>query len=169
LRPHYLEKIGGVYSSEWFWSKIWHCRKVAPDVFDSAHSFVEICDYLPAVLTGDTRPEHIKRSICAAGHKAMYNDEWSGLPDKDFLNALDSRLSELKDRLYEKAYPSDRLAGHLSSEWAGRLGLNAGAAVSVGAFDAHMGGVGAGVKEGTLVKILGTSTCDILVKRDNQR
>ena len=163
LRPHYLEKIGGVYSSEWFWSKIWHCRNGAPDVFDSAHSFVEICDYLPAVLTGDTRPEKIRRSICAAGHKAMYNDEWGGLPDKDFLNALDPRLSELKDRLYEQAYPSDKLAGRLSSEWAGRLGLSEGIAVAVGAFDAHMGGVGAGVKEGTLVKILGTSTCDILV------
>jgi L-ribulokinase len=163
MRPQYLEKIGGVYSSEWFWSKIWHCMNDAPDVFDSAYSFVEICDYLPAVLTGDTRPEHIKRSVCAAGHKAMYNDEWGGLPDRDFLNVLDPRLSELKDRLYEQAYSSDKLAGHLSSEWAGRLGLSEGIAVAIGAFDAHMGGVGAGVREGTLVKILGTSTCDILV------
>jgi L-ribulokinase len=163
MRPQYLERIGGVYSSEWFWSKIWHCRKVAPDVFDSAHSFVEICDYLPAVLTGDTRPEHLKRSVCAAGHKAMYNEEWGGLPNKDFLKELDPGLAELKDRLYERAYPSDKLAGRLCSEWADRLGLNEGTAVAVGAFDAHMGGVGAGVKEGTLVKILGTSTCDILV------
>jgi len=163
VRPQYLEKVGGVYSSEWFWSKIWHCRKVAPEVFNSAHSFVEICDYIPAVLTGDTKPEHLKRSVCAAGHKAMYCEEWEGLPDKEFLESLDPELSDLKDRLYEEAYPSNKRAGKLSPEWAQRLGLPEGIAVAVGAFDAHMGGVGAGVKEGTLVKILGTSTCDIMV------
>ncbi len=163
MRPQYLEKIGGVYSSEWFWSKIWHCKNAAPDVFDSAYSFVEICDYIPAVLSGNTKPEHIKRSICAAGHKAMYCKEWGGLPDKDFLKFLDPELSNLRKRLYQYAYPSDKLAGKLSSEWARRLGLQEEIAIAVGAFDAHMGGVGAGVKEGTLVKILGTSTCDILV------
>ncbi|MFW6140035.1 MAG: ribulokinase [Acidobacteriota bacterium] len=163
MRPQYLEKIGGVYSSEWFWSKIWHCKNAAPDVFDSAYSFVEICDYIPAVLTGDTRPEHIKRSVCAAGHKAMYCEEWGGLPDEDFLKSLNPQLSDLRKRLYQYAYPSDKVAGRLSSEWTHRLGLQEGIAVAVGAFDAHMGGVGAGVKEGTLVKILGTSTCDILV------
>jgi L-ribulokinase len=163
MRPHYLEKIGGIYSSEWFWSKILHCKNVAPDVFQSAYSFIEICDYLPAILVGDTRPEHSKRSVCAAGHKAMYSEEWGGLPDEDFLEALGSGLSKLRERLYVHAYPSDQLAGYLCPEWAQRLGLKEGIAVAVGAFDAHMGGVGAGVKEGTLVKILGTSTCDILV------
>jgi len=162
-RPQYLEKIGGVYSSEWFWSKIWHCKNVAPDVFDSAYSFVEICDYIPAVLSGDTKPGHIKRSVCAAGHKAMYGKEWGGLPDEDFLKALDPELFNLRKRLYQYAYPSDEIAGKLSPEWAQRLGLQEGIAIAVGAFDAHMGGVGAGVREGTLVKILGTSTCDILV------
>jgi L-ribulokinase len=163
MRPHYLKKIGGVYSSEWFWSKILHCRNVAPDVFRAAHSFVEICDYLPAVLTGDTKPKHIKRSVCAAGHKAMYCDEWGGLPDKEFLRELDPELAVLRNRLYTRVHSSDKQAGRLCLEWADRLGLRQGIAVAVGAFDAHMGGVGAGVKEQTLVKILGTSTCDILV------
>ena len=163
MRPEYLAKIGGTYSSEWFWSKILHGKRVAPDVFRAAHSFVEICDWIPAVLTGETRPEAIKRSVCAAGHKAMYSAQWGGLPDKEFLAALDPELADLRDRLYDEAVPSDRLAGPLSGEWAEKLGLKPGIAVAVGAFDAHMGGVGAGIKQGTLVKILGTSTCDIMV------
>ncbi len=163
MRPNYLAKIGGTYSSEWFWSKVLHCKRVAPDVFDAAHSFVEICDYLPAVLTGEVRPDKIKRSVCAAGHKAMYSEEWDGLPDAEFLAALDPALAELRDRLYEEAVPADQVAGYLTEEWAEKLGLEPGIAIAVGAFDAHMGAVGAGVKEGTLVKILGTSTCDIMV------
>jgi L-ribulokinase len=103
------------------------------------------------------------RSICAAGHKAMFSSEWAGLPDERFLNALDPKLGELRERLYKKASSSDQLAGRLSLKWAERLGLRPGIAVAVGAFDAHMGAVGAGVKEGTLVKILGTSTCDLMV------
>jgi len=163
IRPQYLAKVGGTYSSEWFWSKILHCKNTDPEAFKAAHSFVEFCDYIPALLAGDTRPDRIIRSVCAAGHKAMYNEEWGGLPDKEFLSSIDPELEKLRDRLYEKAVPSDRLAGQLSPEWAGKLGLNPGIAVAVGAFDAHMGAVGAGVKEGTLVKILGTSTCDIMV------
>ncbi len=163
IRPEYLAKIGGTYSSEWFWSKILHCKNAAPDVFKAAYSFVEICDYIPAALAGDTRPEKIVRSVCAAGHKAMYNETWGGLPDKEFLSSLDPDLASLRERLYEKALPSNRLAGRLSPEWAEKLGLRPGIAIAVGAFDAHMGAVGAGVKEGTLVKILGTSTCDIMV------
>ncbi len=163
IRPQYLAKIGGTYSSEWFWSKILHCKNTDPVAFKAAHSFVEFCDYIPALLAEETRPDRITRSVCAAGHKAMYNEEWGGLPDKEFLSSVDPELGELRDRLYEKAVPSDRLAGQLSQEWAEKLGLNPGIAVAVGAFDAHMGAVGAGVKEGTLVKILGTSTCDIMV------
>ncbi len=163
MRPEYLAKIGGTYSSEWFWSKIWHLKRIDSEVFQAAHSFVEMCDYLPAVLTGEARPDAIKRSVCAAGHKAMYSEQWNGLPDKEFLAALDPELAGLRDRLYTKAYPSDQTAGRLSKEWAKKLGLNPGIAVAVGAFDAHMGAVGAGIKEGTLVKILGTSTCDVMV------
>lgn len=162
-RPQYLAKIGGIYSSEWFWSKILHCKNVSPEVFQAAHSFVEICDYIPAVLAGNTKPDSLVRSICAAGHKALYNETWGGLPDREFLSGLDPDLGDLRKRLYSNALSSDQLAGHLCSEWAEKLGLASGIAIAVGAFDAHMGAVGAGVKEGTLVKILGTSTCDIMV------
>lgn len=163
IRPQYLAKVGGTYSSEWFWSKILHCKHIDPRAFKAAHSFVEFCDYIPALLAGDTRPDRITRSVCAAGHKAMYNEGWGGLPDKEFLSSIDPELGKLRDRLYENAVPSDRLAGQLSQAWAEKIGLQPGIAVAVGAFDAHMGAVGAGVKEGTLVKILGTSTCDIMV------
>ena len=167
-RPHFLAKIGGIYSSEWFWSKILHCKNVSPAVFKATHSFVEICDYIPAVLTGNTKPDSIIRSICAAGHKALYNETWGGLPDKEFLSELDPDLGELRDRLYTKAVSSNQLAGLLCREWADELGLEPGIAIAVGAFDAHMGAVGTGVKEGTLVKILGTSTCDIMVSPINK-
>ena len=163
LRPQYLAKCGGIYSSEWFWSKILHCRRAAPDVFKAAHSFVECCDYIPAVLSGETRPDRIARGVCAAGHKAMYCDDWGGLPDKKFLARLDPALAALRDRLYDKAVSADRCAGRLSKYWAGQLGLKEGTAIAAGAFDAHMGAVGAGIKVGTLVKILGTSTCDVMV------
>lgn len=162
-RPEYLAKIGGVYSSEWFWSKILHCKNVSPDVYKQAYSFVEICDWIPAVLTGETGPDKIKRSICAAGHKAMYSEQWGGLPDADFLDSISPGLGELRKRIYDKAFPAEERAGYLSDEWAKKLGLSSGVSVAVGAFDAHMGAVGAGVKTGTLVKILGTSTCDVMV------
>lgn len=166
LRPQVLAKCGGTYSSEWFWSKVLHAKRTAPDVFAAAHSWVEYCDWIPALLAGDPSPGAIVPSICAAGHKAMYSDAWGGLPDKEFLAAVDPALADLRDRLYDRAVPSDHCAGHLSEEWAGKLGLQAGIAIAVGAFDAHMGAVGAGIREGTLVKILGTSTCDMMIKRD---
>jgi L-ribulokinase len=162
-RPEYLAKIGGVYSSEWFWSKLLHCQLESPEVFNSADNFVEICDWIPAVLTGNTKPDNIKRSICAAGHKAMYNDKWGGLPDEDFLRILSPELAELRKKLTSNAYPSNERAGFLSKEWAQKLDLSENVSIAVGAFDAHMGAVGAGIKTGTLVKILGTSTCDILI------
>ena len=98
-RPQYLAKCGGIYSSEWWWSKIWRCKNIDPEVFTAAHSWVEHCDWLPALLTGSDKPGYTKRSICAAGHKAMYCDEWGGLPDKEFLSLLDPRLGDLRDRL----------------------------------------------------------------------
>ena len=166
LRPEYLAKIGGVYSSEWFWSKIWKCLKTYPEVFNAAHSFVEICDWIPAALVGETAPGKIKRSICAAGHKAMFNEQWGGLPDEEFLSALEPKLAELRKRLFNTAYPAEALAGKLSDDWARKINLPGDTAVAVGAFDAHMGAVGAGINEGTLVKIIGTSTCDIMVNKN---
>lgn len=159
----YLAKCGGIYSSEWFWSKILHCERVAPDVFEAAFSWVEACDFIPAVLCGNPDPLSLKRSVCAAGHKAMYSDEWGGLPDKRFLQKLSKGLAALRDRLYDRAYASDTLAGRLCSEMALKVGLCADIPVAVGGFDAHYGAVGSGVKSGTLVKILGTSTCDLMV------
>ncbi len=162
-RPQYLARCGGTYSSEWFWSKIWHCLNVDRPVFDAAAGFVELCDYIPALLTGTVEPYRMARSICAAGHKAMYCEEWGGLPDADFLKRLDPVLADLRSRLYKVAVTSDNAAGKLTPDWAEKLGLPAGIPVAVGAFDAHMGAVGAGIREGVLVKILGTSTCDLLV------
>jgi L-ribulokinase len=162
IRPKYLSKIGGTYSSEWWWSKILHCKNAAEDVFNAAASWVEICDWIPAVLTGKISPETLNRSVCAAGHKAMFNPSWQGLPDREFLDRLSPGLGALRDKLYDRAYTADCRAGTLSPEWAQSLGLSPSVAVAVGAFDAHMGAVGAGISPGTLVKIIGTSTCDIM-------
>lgn len=161
--PQYLAPIGGTYSSEWFWSKIWRCLEVAPGVFDAATSWVELADWVPAVLAGVTQPDAIRRCICAAGHKALYADAWGGLPSREFLARLDPRLADLRDRLYERAYPADRPAGRLSRKWAHTLGLREGIPIAMGGFDAHYGAVGAGVTTGTLVKIIGTSTCDCAI------
>ena len=168
-RPQYLAKIGGVYSSEWFWSKLWHLLKEAPEIFNAADSFVEICDWIPAVLIGDIRPHQIKRSICAAGHKALFNAQWGGLPDVEFLRTLAPELANMRARLYDKAYSSEEKVGNLSDKWAKKLGLSTDVVVTVGAFDAHMGAVGAGVAVGTLIKILGTSTCDIMIWPNNEK
>jgi L-ribulokinase len=161
--PQYLAPIGGTYSSEWFWAKIWRCLKVAPEVFDAAASWLELADYVPAVLAGVTDPHAAVRCVCAAGHKAMYSAAWGGLPSKDLLARLDPRLAALRERLYERAFPADRPAGHLCAEWADALGLPRGIPIAMGGFDAHYGAVGAGVTAGTLVKIIGTSTCDIAI------
>ncbi len=168
IRPQYLARIGGTYSSEWWWSKILHCKNVAKDVFDAAGSWVEICDWIPAVLTGELLPPKLKRSVCAAGHKAIYNPSWHGLPDSEFLDRLSPGLGLLRPRLYETAFTSEHRAGTLSPEWAQKLGLSSSVAIAVGAFDAHMGAVGAGIAPGTLVKIIGTSTCDILIHPNNE-
>ncbi|MHC4461297.1 MAG: ribulokinase [Planctomycetota bacterium] len=167
--PEYLAKCGGTYSSEWFFSKVLHCLRTDPAVFDAAYSWVECCDYVPAVLTDTTKPDIIKRSRCAAGHKALFNDQWGGLPAKDFLAKLHPKLGELRDRLYEKSYTVKTRAGKLTEQWAHKLGLPAGIPVAVGAFDAHLGAVGSGIAPGKLVKIIGTSTCDMLVSESNRQ
>jgi L-ribulokinase len=162
-RDGYLAKCGGVYSSEWYWSKILHCKRSAPTVFAAAYSWVELADFIPAFITGNTDPHTLARGICAAGHKAMYHEDWGGLPSKRFLASLDPDLPVIRRRYAMPAVPADRKAGGLSAEVARKVGLPTGIAVAVGAFDAHMGAVGAGIKPGTLVKIIGTSTCDMMV------
>lgn len=163
IRPEYLAKCGGTYSSEWFWSKILHCLRVDPGVFDAAYTWIEHVDWMPAVLTGNERPDRIRRSICAAGHKAMFHESWGGYPDEEFLRALDERLVKVRRSLPDEAYDVSEPAGQLTEEWAQKLGLPAGIPVSVGAFDAHLGAVGSGIGPGTLVKIIGTSTCDLMI------
>jgi len=154
---------GGVYSSEWFWSKILHVLREDRKVRAAAFSWVEHCDWMAALLTGTTDPLTMKRSRCAAGHKAMWHPEWGGLPPEQFLVKLDPVLKGLRARLFTDTWTSDVKAGGLTEEWAKRLGLTPGTAVAVGAFDAHMGGVGGQITGRTLVKIMGTSTCDMMV------
>ena len=160
MRPEYIAKCGNRYSSEWFWSKIWHCLSVAPGVFTAAHSWVELADWIPSTLAGVDDPLAVVRGICAAGHKALYSDEWGGLPDRRFLSALDPRLWRLRDRLYKRAFDASTPAGALCPEWSRRLGLPAGIPIAIGEFDVHYGSIGCGIREGTLVKVIGTSTCD---------
>jgi len=163
IRPHYLAKCGGTYSSEWFFSKILHCLRTSPEVFDAAHSWVELADYVPAALTGTEAPDQLTVGVCAAGHKAMFNAEWGGYPDAEFLSQLDPKLGALRARLRPTASTIDKAVGGLTADWAKRTGLPSGIPLAVGAFDAHLGGVGSGIAPGTLVKIIGTSTCDMMV------
>lgn len=169
IRPQYLAKCGGTYSSEWFFSKILHCLRTSPEVFDAAYLWVECADWIPAMLTGTEAPETLTVGICAAGHKAMYNDEWGGYPDAEFLSQLDPKLGELRSRLRPKAHAINHAVGGLSADWARRTGLPQGIPVATGAFDAHLGGVGSGIRPGTLVKIIGTSTCDMMVVPRDER
>jgi len=161
--PDYTKYCGGIYSSEWFFSKILHLANVDPKVYGAAASFVEHCDWMTALLVGDTNPRTILRSRCAAGHKAMWNAEWGGLPSQEFLSSVSPKLDGLSAKLYTDSHTSDVKVGGLCAKWAEKLGLREGIAVSVGAFDAHMGAVGAGIKPGSLIKIMGTSSCDMMV------
>jgi L-ribulokinase len=163
MRPQFLAKCGGTYSSEWFWSKILHCLRTAPEVFNATHSWGELADYVPAMLTGTEAPDKFTAGVCAAGHKAMWNAKWDGYPDEAFLRQLHPKLGALRKRLPTRVRSVDRAVGGLAPGWAKKTGLKAGIPVAVGAFDAHLGAVGSGVAPGTLVKIIGTSTCDIAV------
>ncbi|WP_145076042.1 ribulokinase [Poriferisphaera corsica] len=161
--PRYLCKCGGTYSSEWYWSKILHCKRIAPEVFEAAYAWVELCDFIPGYITDQLDPNTMPRSICAAGHKAMYHEDWDGLPSEAFLAMLDPDLAPLRERYAKHAITCDQEAGKLSKSVALKVGLPAGLPIAVGAFDAHTGAVGAGIKQNTLVKIVGTSTCDMMV------
>ncbi len=159
----YSKYVGGIYSSEWFWAKILKISRDDVAVRQSAYSWVEHCDWISFLLTGGDDVTQLKASRCAAGHKAMWHESWAGLPPNDFFVALDPLLDGLVDRMYQHTYTSDKPAGTLSQEWADRLGLSSDVVVGVGAFDAHMGAVGGEIKPNYLCKIMGTSTCDIVV------
>lgn len=163
MRPEYVTQSGGYYSSEWFFSKILHCKNVDKEIFDAAHTWIELSDFVPAVLCGVMDNKAVKRNICAAGHKEMFSEKWGGLPDKEFLDTIDPELGALRSNLFSKAYDITNRFGGLCKEWAERTGLHEGVPVAVGAIDAHVGAIGAGIEHGTLVKVIGTSTCDILL------
>ncbi|MBO5234618.1 MAG: ribulokinase [Alistipes sp.] len=160
---NYTQFCGGAYSSEWVWAKVLHCLRHSPELVESAYSWTELCDWVGAMLAGDTAPESIKRGRCVAGHKAMWNEAWGGLPERAFLEAVDPLLGAFSEHLYDKTYTCGTRIGTLCAEWAARLGLSEDVAIGVGAVDCHTGAVGAGVEEGVLVKVIGTSTCDITV------
>ncbi|MDR2775925.1 MAG: ribulokinase [Tannerella sp.] len=161
----YAAYEGGIYSSEWFWAKALHVLREDRAVRAKACSIVEYCEWLPALITGVKTSKDIVRSRCANGHKAMWHESWGGLPGEEFLTTLDPLLKGFRDRLFEKTETADIPVGYLSPEWASRLGLSTNVAVAGGAFDCHMGAVGAGITPNTLVRIIGTSTCDVMVAR----
>ena len=157
----YTKYGGGNHSCEWVWAKMLHSLRVAPELREKAYSWMEHCDWVSAMLSGDTTPEKIIRSRCAAGHKAMWHAEWGGMPELAFWQEVDPLLDIFEGHLFTETYTSDVAAGKLCKEWAERLGLKEGIAVGVGAIDCHVGAVGAGVRDNVLVKVMGTSTCDI--------
>lgn len=161
--PDYLKYVGGIYSSEWFWAKLLHVLRKDQEVRDALYTWVEHCDYIPFLLTGGTHAQDIKRSVCAAGHKSLWAADFGGLPPNHFFAELDPVLDGLVDRLFTHTYTSAQSAGTLSEEWANRLGLSTDVVVGVGAFDCHMGAVGGQIEPYYLSKVMGTSTCDMLV------
>jgi L-ribulokinase len=159
----FTKYVGGIYSSEWFWAKILRTLRVDEKVRANAFSWVEHCDWISAVLTGNTNPLTMNRSRCAAGHKAMWHEEFDGLPSDEFLTKLDPLLTGLRERLYRNTYTSDKAMGKISVEWATKLGLSKDVVIGVGAFDCHMGAVGAEIEPYQFVRVMGTSTCDMLI------
>lgn len=161
----YTKYIGGVYSSEWFFAKMLRVLRVDEKVRAAAYSWVEHCDWIPALLTGVKDVRKMKRSRCAAGHKGMWHEEFNGLPSEEFLGQIDPLLEGIRERLFTETYTSDVVAGELTTEWAKELGLPQGVKVGVGAFDCHMGAVGGNIKPKALVKVMGTSTCDVMIEK----
>jgi L-ribulokinase len=164
----YTKYEGGIYSSEWFWAKVLHILREDEEVREAAYSWVEHCDWIPAILTGHTDPLTLKRSRCAAGHKAMWHPGFDGLPAESFLVKLDPLLRGLRDRLFTDTYTCEVKVGDLAPEWAERLGLPESVVVGAGAFDAHLGAIGGEIKPYYLSKVMGTSTCDMLIAPMNE-
>ena len=159
----YTAYEGGIYSSEWYWAKALHVLREDEAVRRAAYSIVEHCEWMPALLTGVNRAADVVRSRCACGHKAMWHPKWGGLPSEEFLTSLDPVLAGFRTRLFSETETADKPVGHLTPEWAERLGLTTDVVVAGGAFDCHMGAVGAGITPHTFVRVIGTSTCDIMV------
>lgn len=159
----YTKYVGGIYSAEWYWAKAIHILREDDLIATMAYSIIEACEWLPAVVTGISHASDVMHSRCACGHKAMWNAEWGGLPPEDFFLALEPKLANIRSQAYIDTYTADKPVGHLSPEWAEKLGLSTSVVVAGGAYDCHMGAVGAGVRENTLVRVIGPSTCDVMV------
>jgi L-ribulokinase len=160
---NYLKYVGGIYSSEWFWAKLLHLLRSDKDVRNNIHSFVEHCDWIPFVLTGGQQASQIKRGVCSAGHKALWSEDFNGLPPNEFFSSLDPLLDGFTEKLFTVTYTADKAAGTISPEWAYNLGLSEEVIIGIGAFDCHMGAVGGQIEPYHLSKVMGTSTCDMLV------
>ncbi len=163
FETNYLKFIGGIYSSEWFWAKLLRTLRADEAVRNASYSWVEHCDWIPFLLSGGNKASDIKRGVCSAGHKSLWAEEFGGLPPEEFFSSLDPLLAGYRDKLFTKTYTSDKAAGVISEEWAGKLGLPKDVLIGVGAFDAHMGAVGGQIEPYHLSKVMGTSTCDMLV------
>jgi len=163
FNTNYLQYVGGIYSSEWFWAKLLHILRADEKIRPACYSWVEHCDWIPFLLTGGQHVKDMKRGRCSAGHKALWAAEYGGLPPEEFFSSLDPVLKSFRARLFEDTYTSDVPAGNLSAGWAERLGLSTDVVIGVGAFDAHMGAVGGQIEPYHLSKVMGTSTCDMLV------
>jgi L-ribulokinase len=163
FKTNYLQFVGGIYSSEWFWAKLLHILREDEDIRNHIYSFVEHCDWIPFLLTGGNDIHQMKRGVCSAGHKILWAKEWDGLPPNEWFTALDPLLDGFTAKLFKDTYTSDKAAGTISKEWAERLGLRSDVVIGVGAFDAHMGAVGGQIEPYHLSKVMGTSTCDMLV------
>ncbi|MDP4214101.1 MAG: ribulokinase [Bacteroidota bacterium] len=159
----YLQFVGGIYSSEWFWSKCLHVFREDDAVRKACYTWVEHCDWIPFLLTGGTDTQQMKRGVCSAGHKALWSETFGGFPPDEFFTSLDPLLQGQAGRLPVHTFTSDQPAGTLSGYWANQLGLSENVVVAVGAFDAHMGAVGGQIEPYYLSKVMGTSTCDMLV------
>ena len=165
---NYLQFVGGIYSSEWYWAKLLRILRADPQVTAAIYSWVEHCDWIPFLLSGGNDAKQLKRGVCSAGHKALWSAEFGGLPPDDFFSSLDPLLKGFTDKLFKKTYTADQSVGNLSPEWALRLGLSTAVVIGVGAFDAHMGAVGGQIEPYHLSKVMGTSTCDMLVAPMNE-
>lgn len=165
---NYLQFVGGIYSSEWFWAKLLHILRADKEVALATYSWVEHCDWIPFLLSGGTDAKQLKRGVCSAGHKALWSAEFNGLPPDDFFTSLDPLLKGFTDKLFTQTYTADESVGYLSAAWATKLGLTTDVVIGVGAFDAHMGAVGGQIEAYHLSKVMGTSTCDMLVVPMNE-
>ena len=165
---NYLQFVGGIYSSEWFWAKLLHILRADSEVANATYSWVEHCDWIPFLLSGGTDANQLKRGVCSAGHKALWSKDFNGLPPDEFFTTLDSLLKGFTDKLFTQTYTAAESVGYLSAEWAAKLGLTTDVVIGVGAFDAHMGAVGGQIEAYHLSKVMGTSTCDMLVAPMNE-